>query len=114
LLLSFRSPYLPHTPSHTALDPLSLHDALPISSTGNKDIITFEHMTKMKNKAILGNIGHFDNEIDMAGLESAENVTRINIKPQVEDRKSTRLNSSHVSISYAVVCLKKKLHSRLA
>src|SRR5699024_8934385 len=85
LLLSFRSPYLPHTPSHTALDPLSLHDALPISSTGNKDIITFEHMTKMKNKAILGNIGHFDNEIDMAGLESAENVTRINIKPQVDE-----------------------------
>ncbi len=56
-----------------------------ITSTGNKDIITFEHMTKMKNKAILGNIGHFDNEIDMAGLESAENVTRINIKPQVDE-----------------------------
>ena len=56
-----------------------------ITSTGNKDIITFEHMTKMKNKAILGNIGHFDNEIDMAGLEAAENVTRINIKPQVDE-----------------------------
>lgn len=56
-----------------------------ITSTGNKDIITFEHMTRMKNKAILGNIGHFDNEIDMAGLESAENVTRINIKPQVDE-----------------------------
>ena len=56
-----------------------------ITSTGNKDIITFEHMTKMKNKAILGNIGHFDNEIDMAGLEAAENVTRIKIKPQVDE-----------------------------
>ena len=56
-----------------------------ITSTGNKDIITFEHMTRMKNKAILGNIGHFDNEIDMAGLEAAENVTRINIKPQVDE-----------------------------
>ena len=56
-----------------------------ITSTGNKDIITFEHMTRMKNKAILGNIGHFDNEIDMAGLENAQNVTRINIKPQVDE-----------------------------
>ncbi|MDX2356678.1 adenosylhomocysteinase [Dietzia sp. PP-33] len=56
-----------------------------ITATGNKDIITFEHMTRMKNKAILGNIGHFDNEIDMAGLESAAGVTRINIKPQVDE-----------------------------
>lgn len=56
-----------------------------ITATGNKDIITFEHMKAMKNKAILGNIGHFDNEIDMAGLESAEGVTRINIKPQVDE-----------------------------
>ncbi|MCF8568663.1 adenosylhomocysteinase [Gordonia sp. HY002] len=55
-----------------------------ITSTGNLGIITFEQMTKMKNQAILGNIGHFDNEIDMAGLESASGVTRINIKPQVD------------------------------
>ncbi len=55
-----------------------------ITSTGNKDIILFEHMEKMKNQAILGNIGHFDNEIDMAGLESADGMTRINIKPQVD------------------------------
>ncbi|MGC0364905.1 adenosylhomocysteinase [Rhodococcus sp. 27YEA15] len=55
-----------------------------ITSTGNKDIITFEHMKAMKNQAILGNIGHFDNEIDMAGLERAEGVTRLNIKPQVD------------------------------
>merc|ERR1711964_132778 len=41
-----------------------------VTTTGNKDIITVEHMKKMKNNAIVGNIGHFDNEIDMAGLES--------------------------------------------
>ncbi|MDV7084836.1 adenosylhomocysteinase [Rhodococcus sp. IEGM 248] len=56
-----------------------------ITSTGNKDIITFEHMTQMKHQAILGNIGHFDNEIDMAGLERSGDVTRINIKPQVDE-----------------------------
>ncbi|MEE2057535.1 adenosylhomocysteinase [Rhodococcus artemisiae] len=56
-----------------------------ITSTGNKDIITFEHMKAMKHQAILGNIGHFDNEIDMAGLERAADVTRINIKPQVDE-----------------------------
>ncbi|MFC0314012.1 adenosylhomocysteinase [Gordonia phosphorivorans] len=55
-----------------------------ITSTGNLGIITFEQMQQMKNLAVLGNIGHFDNEIDMAGLESAEGMTRINIKPQVD------------------------------
>ncbi|MET0316814.1 MAG: adenosylhomocysteinase [Rhodococcus fascians] len=56
-----------------------------ITSTGNLGIITFEHMKRMKHQAILGNIGHFDNEIDMAGLEKAADVTRINIKPQVDE-----------------------------
>ncbi|MDT2007756.1 adenosylhomocysteinase [Rhodococcus opacus] len=56
-----------------------------ITSTGNKDIITFDHMKQMKHQAILGNIGHFDNEIDMAGLERSGEVTRINIKPQVDE-----------------------------
>ncbi|MFE3290615.1 adenosylhomocysteinase [Rhodococcus sp. NPDC059234] len=56
-----------------------------VTSTGNKDIITFEHMKQMKHQAILGNIGHFDNEIDMAGLERAADVTRVNIKPQVDE-----------------------------
>merc|ERR1712023_362422 len=51
-----------------------------ITSTGNKDIIMFEDMKKMKNNAIIGNIGHFDNEIDMKGLYSAKDVKRINIK----------------------------------
>ncbi|MGW4366143.1 adenosylhomocysteinase [Nocardia takedensis] len=54
-----------------------------ITSTGNKDIITLEHMKAMKNQAILGNIGHFDNEIDMAALERS-GATRLTIKPQVD------------------------------
>ncbi|MET7773296.1 adenosylhomocysteinase [Nocardia sp. NPDC005366] len=54
-----------------------------ITSTGNKDIITLDHMKAMKEQAILGNIGHFDNEIDMAALERS-GATRLNIKPQVD------------------------------
>merc|ERR1719269_436415 len=55
-----------------------------ISATGNKDIITVKHMEKMKNNAIVGNIGHFDNEIDMAGLEGFKGIKVENIKPQVD------------------------------
>merc|ERR1719297_290385 len=54
------------------------------SATGNFDIITLEHMKKMKNNAIVGNIGHFDNEIDMAGLEGFPGIKVENIKPQVD------------------------------
>jgi adenosylhomocysteinase len=54
------------------------------SATGNFDIITVEHMKKMKNNAIVGNIGHFDNEIDMIGLEKFEGIKVENIKPQVD------------------------------
>jgi len=54
------------------------------SATGNFEIITLEHMKKMKNNAIIGNIGHFDNEIDMTGLESFEGIKVENIKPQVD------------------------------
>jgi len=56
-----------------------------ITATGNKDIITLDHMRAMKDKAILGNIGHFDNEIEMARLERDANIHRINIKPQVDE-----------------------------
>ena len=56
-----------------------------ITATGNKDIITLDHMRAMKDKAILGNIGHFDNEIDMARLERDPKIRRINIKPQVDE-----------------------------
>ena len=56
-----------------------------ITATGNKDIITLDHMRSMKDKAILGNIGHFDNEIEMARLERDPDIRRINIKPQVDE-----------------------------
>ncbi len=56
-----------------------------ITATGNKDIIEANQMAKMKHQAIVGNIGHFDNEIDMAGLEARDDVTRVNIKPQVDE-----------------------------
>merc|ERR1712176_825469 len=54
------------------------------STTGNKDIITLEHMKKMKNNAIVGNIGHFDNEIEMDKLEKFAGIKVENIKPQVD------------------------------
>ncbi len=53
-----------------------------VTTTGNFKIITVDHMKKMKDKAIVGNIGHFDNEIDMAGLHNIARIERINIKPQ--------------------------------
>jgi adenosylhomocysteinase len=56
-----------------------------ITTTGNKDIITAADMVRMKHQAIVGNIGHFDNEIDIAGLTSTPGVERINIKPQVDE-----------------------------
>jgi len=56
-----------------------------ITATGNFDIITAGHMARMKDKAIVGNIGHFDNEIDMADLKKTEGVARINIKPQYDE-----------------------------
>ncbi|MFC3961860.1 adenosylhomocysteinase [Nocardia jiangsuensis] len=59
------------------------HADIVITSTGNKDIITLEHMKAMKDQAILGNIGHFDNEIDIAALERS-GADRLNIKPQVD------------------------------
>ncbi|PNH11835.1 Adenosylhomocysteinase [Tetrabaena socialis] len=55
-----------------------------ITTTGNKDIIMATHMAKMKNNAIVGNIGHFDNEVDMAGLYGFPGIKRQNIKPQVD------------------------------
>jgi adenosylhomocysteinase len=56
-----------------------------ITATGNKDVITAEQMGRMKHQAIVGNIGHFDNEIDMAGLERGDTAERKNIKPQVDE-----------------------------
>ncbi len=56
-----------------------------ITTTGNKDVVLVEHMARMKHQAILGNIGHFDNELDMAGLARYQGIHRINIKPQVDE-----------------------------
>ncbi|MEM9492375.1 MAG: adenosylhomocysteinase, partial [Myxococcota bacterium] len=68
------------------LDVITVEDAVPnfdifVTATGNKDIITADHMKRMKHNAIVCNIGHFDNEIDMAGLFKMSDVQRINIKP---------------------------------
>ncbi len=67
----------------------TLEDVLPeadivITTTGNKDVIRVEHMAQMKNNAIVGNIGHFDNEIEMAKLAKVSGIKRENIKPQVD------------------------------
>ena len=62
---------------------LGLADII-ITATGNKDVVSVEQMKRMKHNAILGNIGHFDNEIDMAGLEADGVATRKNVKPQVD------------------------------
>jgi adenosylhomocysteinase len=56
-----------------------------ITSTGNKDVITAAQMARMKHQAIVGNIGHFDNEIDIAGLAALDGIEKINIKPQVDE-----------------------------
>ncbi len=56
-----------------------------ITATGNRDVITAADMARMKHQAIVGNIGHFDNEIDMAGLGRIDGIERINIKPQVDE-----------------------------
>ena len=56
-----------------------------VTATGNKGIISADHMARMKHQAIVGNIGHFDNEIDMAGLQEMSDVRRVNIKPQVDE-----------------------------
>ncbi len=56
-----------------------------VTTTGNFNVILAKHMAKMKDKAIVGNIGHFDNELDMAGLEKIQGVKRVNIKPQVDE-----------------------------
>jgi adenosylhomocysteinase len=56
-----------------------------VTATGNRDVITAAHMARMKDKAIVGNIGHFDNEIDMAGLKRVAGIRKVNIKPQYDE-----------------------------
>ncbi|MCB9377680.1 MAG: adenosylhomocysteinase [Holophagales bacterium] len=69
----------------TTLDDVVETADLFITTTGNFDIITAAHMARMKDKAIVGNIGHFDNEIDMAGLKKVAGIRRNNIKPQFDE-----------------------------
>ena len=56
-----------------------------VTATGNRDVLTVDHMARMKDKAIVGNIGHFDNEIDMAGLKKIPGIQKVNIKPQYDE-----------------------------
>lgn len=65
-----------------------------ITTTGNKDIITLDHMRKMKDKAIVGNIGHFDNEIQIERMAKDKNTKRVNIKPQFDEFRFTDLDKS--------------------
>ena len=69
----------------TTLDEVVSTADVFITATGNADIISVTHMAKMKDKAIVGNIGHFDNEIDMAGLKNFPGIRRNNIKPQFDE-----------------------------
>jgi adenosylhomocysteinase len=56
-----------------------------ITTTGNKDVVTIDHILKLKHQAVIANVGHFDNEIDMAGLESLPGAVKVEIKPQVHE-----------------------------
>ncbi|HYS42292.1 MAG TPA: adenosylhomocysteinase, partial [Pseudonocardiaceae bacterium] len=67
------------------LDSMLAEADIVITTTGNKNVVTADHMSRMKHQAILGNIGHFDNELDMAGLARYPGVRRLNIKPQVDE-----------------------------
>jgi adenosylhomocysteinase len=69
----------------TTLEDVVATADLFVTTTGNMNVITVDHMAKMKHNAIVGNIGHFDTEIDMAGLSKFEGIERINIKPQVDE-----------------------------
>jgi adenosylhomocysteinase len=69
----------------TTLDEMVETADIFITATGNHDIVTVDDMKRMKDKAIVGNIGHFDNEIDMAGLKKVAGIERINIKPQYDE-----------------------------
>jgi adenosylhomocysteinase len=71
----------------TTLDEVVSIADIFVTTTGNKDIILASHMAKMKHQAIVGNIGHFDNEIDIAGLAKVEGIVKTEVKPQVHEWK---------------------------
>merc|ERR1711977_308773 len=82
-----------------------------VTTTGNFNIITVEHMKKMKNNAIVGNIGRFDNEIDMAGLEGFKGIKVENIKPQVDLLKNWKETKQYKNDVYL---LPKELDEKVA
>jgi len=67
------------------LDDVVAQADIIVTATGNKNIVTVEHMARMKHQAIVANVGHFDNEIDMAGLARVPGIRKLNIKPQVDE-----------------------------
>ncbi len=69
----------------TTLDDVVERADIVITATGCRDVVTADHMARMKHQAIVGNIGHFDNEIDMAGLAAIPNIERVTVKPQVDE-----------------------------
>ena len=69
----------------TTLDDVVETADIFITATGNKNVITAEHLARMKHLAVVGNIGHFDNEIDVAGLQATPGIARTTIKPQVDE-----------------------------
>ncbi|QBF45365.1 adenosylhomocysteinase [Janibacter limosus] len=69
----------------TTMEQAATYGDIFVTTTGCYDVITADHMAAMKNKAIVSNIGHFDNEIDMAGLGRTEGITKTEIKPQVHE-----------------------------
>ena len=77
---------------------------LYVTTTGNKDIITLEHMAKMKDQAIVCNIGHFDNEIQVDRLNTAKGVKKLTIKPQV-DKYTFADGHSIYTVSYTHLTL---------
>jgi adenosylhomocysteinase len=82
-----------------------------VTATGCRDVITADHMRRMKHQAIVSNIGHFDNEIDIAGLTALPNATKINIKPQVdewqftEDGAEPRLGEAEPGKTHSIIVL---------
>ncbi len=88
----------------TVEDSLGIAD-IYVTATGNKDIITLDHMSKMKDQAIVCNIGHFDNEIQVDLLESSENIKKIEIKPQVDKYTFSNGNSIYLLASGRLVNL---------
>jgi adenosylhomocysteinase len=78
----------------TLEDVLDIGD-IYVTATGCRDVITADQMSRMKHQAIVSNIGHFDNEIDMAGLAAMPKATKINIKPQVDEWRFTEDGQNH-------------------